>query len=97
MQLVDSYIADIANPGFGPLLAVHAKGDDGLTYVFTHPGVLAREMGQAQRFLAKVRAAGQFDPDLWDRGMTDAEREAHFGAGGDLWQWEEQEKAAGRW
>jgi hypothetical protein len=96
MQVTKVYVQDIANPGYGPILAVHAMGDR--LYVLTQPNALFADEAAAERLADRVRAKGEIDADLWDYAThTDAEREAHLGPGGDLWQWEEMEKANGNW
>jgi hypothetical protein len=73
------WVGDIANPGFGPIFAVHALADR--EYVFVDHRVLSDDEDFVAAFAEKVRARGEIDPALWDTAtMTDDERVAHYDA-----------------
>jgi hypothetical protein len=92
-NLREVYVADIANPGYGPIYAVHVRADR--LYVLTNPQALSSELAYVERLAKRVRASGAIDPDLWDRAeITNQEMidKAH-----DTWVWEQEEQMAGRW
>jgi hypothetical protein len=89
---VNVYVRDIANPGYGPILAVHVMADR--EYALTDSRALFADPARAERFARKVRAQGTFNPDLWEHTtMTEAERADHWY---EMAEWEHTERLAGR-
>lgn len=92
-NLLSVYVDDIANPGHGPIYAVHVRADR--LYVQTNPQALSSEKAFVEQLAAKVRAKGEIDSDLWDFAETtptEMEAKAH-----DTWVWEQEEQMAGRY
>lgn len=90
------YVTSIESFVRGTLLWAPAVHVNNREYVLE--AAIFSDHERVARMAQRVSLAGEIELDFWSpTSMTDEEREAYYGAGGDLWQWEETEKLAGRW
>jgi hypothetical protein len=89
----DSVYVDTISDDKNPIYAVHLNAER--LYVLTDSRALSPDREYVERLADKVRATGEFNPELWTfASRTDSEREQHYA---DMYEWEEIEKLAGRW
>lgn len=93
------WTADIANPGYGPIYAVHCITSVGPKlrheWVLTDDRALFATYEEAECFADKVRARSVINPNYWmdlSQGTYRCQEDAD-----NLYQWEEMEKRNGNW